>query len=868
MIYNNSRNNNSKNLEEINKPNHDESSTFFSKKIFTFHYHIQNIELKWEIKECSEKRYYDDVLLDIQKLKKLDQKIIDLKKKIGDKKFLDLRNLVCVYSDLIFTLKKYFFYFPNKTIETNNTQKIQSIFYRNFFTKRVPQYFVYYKSSDCEIKKNGSFAFFCKRPCSLETILTWYVKNFGKIPQKKQVNFYELIYYMDEKESNRETYRFLDEIKNINKMYDFEHHEIKNPLTSQFIKNHFNDLKVNFVYLDTFIFHKNLHFLYRENVNSSLFVSLILIMMRILQPGGFVHIETPTPKTKFTANLLLILKHVFEDIFFVFSNEKLPASFNAFATIICKNYKGPNETIMNKLYHVLDLLYQFDPTGGFQYNVTHEGNRKELKIEKPLDDKSQKKFICSLLKCDDSCYYVIRKYHEKILSLYQKSIGKMKYAYNKFGDDLDAARAYYNDFKLLYNINVSQYTGLKLKPYFNKTLFSDTLGKKLLQEIFVLDEGIKFQFSEIGKKLTPIEISSGEQNECFHDLAVKMLEAKLAIDTRDIRKYNRVKQMMKLYQKSLGTYLKEKYNIQIGGKILSRAWTKMYEILYYFPDFLPKKKIVKSFSSCEAPGGFVLAMDYYLKTKRKGERLEWNAQSLNPKNPFNLKKYGEVIADTFGLIERYPDHWLWGVDDTGDITNIENIKFYKKHCENIDVFTSDCGIPQDKRENQMEKINFAQFVFMFYNVPQGANIIMKVFAPLYPQKISILYTVYTRFKKMFFYKPMQNPSSEEFYLIAYNYEKPLDEDEMKKLFSLLENYDPNKTITTHVPEEFNLQLERIMKKIADNFESSIEKKIYYVDNLENISQKHIKDLEETILRKNQEWAERTELEPNPITYIL
>jgi hypothetical protein len=46
-----------------------------------------------------------------------------------------------------------------------------------------------------------------------------------------------------------------------------------------------------------------------------------------------------------------------------------------------------------------------------------------------------------------------------------------------------------------------------------------------------------------------------------------------------------------------------------------------------------------------------------------------------------------------------------------------------------------------------------------------------------------------------------------------------------------------------------------MRKLADNYDRAIEKKIYYLDNLDKITQEHIRDLNKTIIRKNQEFAD-------------
>jgi hypothetical protein len=75
------------------------------------------------------------------------------------------------------------------------------------------------------------------------------------------------------------------------------------------------------------------------------------------------------------------------------------------------------------------------------------------------------------------------------------------------------------------------------------------------------------------------------------------------------------------------------------------------------------------------------------------------------------------------------------------------------------------------------------------------------------------------------------------------------------MVDILNNYNSEECLVDNIPEYFILQLESIMRKLADNYDISIEKKIYYLDNLYKITKEHIKDLNKTILRKNQEFAE-------------
>ena len=57
---------------------------------------------------------------------------------------------------------------------------------------------------------------------------------------------------------------------------------------------------------------------------------------------------------------------------------------------------------------------------------------------------------------------------------------------------------------------------------------------------------------------------------------------------------------------------------------------------------------------------------------------DWMANSLNPYNYDTRNKYfsifGNIFSDNYGLIKDNYDKWLWGSDNTGDITKINNIK--------------------------------------------------------------------------------------------------------------------------------------------------------------------------------------------------
>ena len=163
----------------------------------------------------------------------------------------------------------------------------------------------------------------------------------------------------------------------------------------------------------------------------------------------------------------------------------------------------------------------------------------------------------------------------------------------------------------------------RLKKSFDTQVFSDYFGKQLLQRMFVGNEGIKYKFKKGEMKDgVKVNIYNTELSDVFQKIVIDTQMAKEVIDTRDPEIYGLVRSMVKLYQKSLGQYLKSLgivYTSPSGDSVnSSRAWHKMYEILSVFPELTCKEcKTMKTFHMCEAPGGFILALEYFLQKKHK-----------------------------------------------------------------------------------------------------------------------------------------------------------------------------------------------------------------------------------------------------------
>lgn len=312
------------------------------------------------------------------------------------------------------------------------------------------------------------------------------------------------------------------------------------------------------------------------------------------------------------------------------------------------------------------------------------------------------------------------------------------------------------------------------------------------------------------------------------------------------------------YYKARGDDHKYDLTQMVRSKIhrnVSQAWLKFYEILSETNIINKNNKTLKTFHLCEAPGSFIDCLAYYLRKETKITKFEWNAQS------HKKTKNKIYLGDDFKLIKQNPNNWNWGADGDGDITSCNNILSYKPLANDVELITSDCGIPMGTPG--YEKIVFSSMVAITYLLPLNGNMIFKILTPIETPIIwNIIYLWFNNFKELRFFKPIQNAQSREFYIIGKGY---LGTD--KKTVDLLLELVKDKTdkfekidlFDDKYPETFVLQLLDISKKLADNWCFTIQKQIYYSDNLEYLDKSFYKNAKDYIQEKNLDFIEKYNL---------
>lgn len=385
-------------------------------------------------------------------------------------------------------------------------------------------------------------------------------------------------------------------------------------------------------------------------------------------------------------------------------------------------------------------------------------------------------------------------------------------------------------------------------------------------------------------KLLTLQPTNNNFYKLMNNINNRILQADLLIDSRKNFKYDpseeyehgRSKQNEFWYNilEQLSYYGGKQYkNIDklsvrvqkiVGDNAISQAWLKMYEIIEECNIINKKTGIYRTFHICEFPGTFINCLNYYIKTKTKLDKLEWHGQSLHP-------KLGG-LSDKYGLYKYNKDRWDYGIDNTGDITNINNIKYYTKYTKDkysIDLITSDCGIAKEDNYDYY-KIALSSLIAMIYLLPISGSMIYKVLAPINCKLIiNIIFICFQSFRDMHFFKPVQNIQSMEFYIICKGF-NGIEQKNLDKLLNIIDNYSSidgekkyNKDSDIFNGIYTNIFIEQFMniyEQFADNFCTSRERIIFYMDKYDKISDNFIRLNEEYINDKNNQWINKYKLQ--------
>lgn len=260
---------------------------------------------------------------------------------------------------------------------------------------------------------------------------------------------------------------------------------------------------------------------------------------------------------------------------------------------------------------------------------------------------------------------------------------------------------------------------------------------------------------------------------------------------------------------------------------VSNAYIKLWEMYSTFDWLIPKKEI-NSFHMAEAPGQWINTTYNFLNKKFKDNtHYEWLANSLNPEHP-KVKAIVNAFSDDYGFIKNNKDKWLYGDDNSGDITLAKNIRWLGNYVHDkfnkIDIVTGDAGIITDVEDFAfLQKIEIAQATLVAHTATIGSNCVIKHFLPFIPSReeskyatgfhMSMMYLYYCMFEEFHMFKPLSSAKSTGEYYVVCRHFKGLSNEIKSDLLDYLDNFTANKPLFKNIPKEFSDKVCNFINKL-------------------------------------------------------
>ena len=399
-------------------------------------------------------------------------------------------------------------------------------------------------------------------------------------------------------------------------------------------------------------------------------------------------------------------------------------------------------------------------------------------------------------------------------------------------------------------------------------VYNDSKSKRLINnKLNNLKLVSSYKLYDIENILKTIDISYNINKDLLKDLKIKKIPQIVQYASED-------------FTRGIRAFLDARYkHLPIN---LSNGFVKLWEILHTFKLMETFDKSTKSnttnsktfnvFHIAEAPGQMIICAKYYAEKKYNNIKdYDWRANSLNPFNYEVKKKYGGALRDDYNLMRNNPKKWLWGSDNTGDITKVKNIKWFKNYINTkwlnnkldntkldntkLDLIIGDGGLGTDTNSIlDLQKLDLAQVINVIACSSIGGSCIIKHFTSYMIDKpetleatsffISFIYLYYIYFEEVNLFKPYtSDATSGEFYVIGKGF-KGIEDNDLNKLFNVLNNFKENNAIFTKdaYPDTFINQIYNFLEIMINYNIKGYEKQNLllkcYKENIKNKDKKH------------------------------
>lgn len=285
------------------------------------------------------------------------------------------------------------------------------------------------------------------------------------------------------------------------------------------------------------------------------------------------------------------------------------------------------------------------------------------------------------------------------------------------------------------------------------------------------------------------------------------------------------------YKDDLSTLTKNYFKMtKEDPNILSRAFYKMWEIIYYFD--LASKKDLTYAALAEGPGSFLQAV---LKFREKfGYDLnndKYFGVTIHPEDGKNIEMgkqflnyYDKNYPNLLNIHKTYPREKAqkFKSRSNGDITEVKTISLFKKEVSKskkyADLVTADGGFDwenENYQEQEAYQLILGEIIGALRVQNKDGSFVLKLFETFTMSSLKMIYIMSTFYEEVYICKPMfSRESNSEKYLVCKNFKYDQSKDKAKlnekieKLEYILEGLSSNLYLQDIFPD-YDLPIEYI-----------------------------------------------------------
>lgn len=579
----------------------------------------------------------------------------------------------------------------------------------------------------------------------------------------------------------------------------------------------------------------------------------IIISLQKLNKDGVMVLNINLIPNKMIFNFITFLSCFFDETFINdFPESDLHGTGQLIYSIVIFNkFKGYNSIgndNINNLIKLNKMMYEFDDTGGYKFNINSKNNELK-KIFDIKDDRNYDELATQYITNIIDIKNMEKKYAEykeytrmKLFGSIRNFTERMNIYFNK---NIDCSKAKTMAIFLAqkYNFPLLEWAQTIPSEYFD-IMIKNKFENIGYTSLFDLQSYNKIELS-LNKTIICNYCNNLDKNYAVSELAYLYIE-KINYD-----KYKGIELFINNKYKDLNKMLQETHNININGQYVSRAWIKFYELLSdtKLLDKFSNNDEINVFHICEAPGNFINSMKYYIEKNTNIKNHNWTAQSL-------AETLSEIY-DHYGFIKKTQNKWDMGPKKTGDITDMSNLKYYLNKYGGMDFVIGDCGEKWTPNTPDNKNLTIYQMFYALLIPRVGGGFVIKSYSANFNKLyLSLLYVSCYIYESVQIFKSNTNFWSPEVYIVGKNKIK-LSDDVINILLTCIEKLDNDEIIypISELPDDFVKQYDKIVYEMVA-YASDVKKFFVFLSSNDKIYYNNKDMIAKIIDNKNKGWMEK------------